>query len=154
MSSIWEAVVRQFEEHRNFVLATILAVQTSFPRKLVAKALILDNGDVVGTIGGGLFEANLRDSAISAMKRRTLSRLSFAFHGKDAGSDQMICGGTVEVLVEFVHPGAKTHEQIYRKLAKSIHLIVLPCKPIQLELGLKLPKRNSITCVLMKMASG
>ncbi|MGO8878323.1 MAG: XdhC family aldehyde oxidoreductase maturation factor [Desulfomonilaceae bacterium] len=137
MSSIWEAIVRQFEQHRNFVLATILSVQGSSPRKVGAKVLILDNGDVVGTIGGGLFEANVRDSALNAMKSRTSSRLSFAFHGQDAGSDQMICGGSVEVLVEFVHPGAKTKEQIYRKLANSIHerVSTLLIKPIQLEQG-------------------
>ena len=114
MSSIWEAIVRQFEQHRNFVLATILSVQGSSPRKVGAKVLILDNGDIVGTIGGGLFEANVRDSALNAMESRTSSRLSFAFHGQDVGSDQMICGGSVEVLVEFVHPGAKTKDQIYR----------------------------------------
>ena len=137
MSSIWEAIVRQFEQQRKFVLATILSVQGSSPRKVGAKVLILDNGDVVGTIGGGLFEANVRDFALNAIEDRTTSRLSFTFHGQDAGSDQMICGGSVEVLVEFVHPGSKTKEQIYRRLANSIHerVSTLLIKPVLLEQG-------------------
>jgi len=137
MRSIWEAAVRQFEEQRNFVLATILSVQGSSPRKVGAKVLILDNGDVVGTIGGGLFEANVRDFALTAMENRTSSRHNFAFYGKDAGSDQMICGGSVDVLVEFIHSGAKTKEQIYRKLVRDLRerISTFIIKRIDLEPG-------------------
>ncbi|MCX5873482.1 MAG: XdhC family protein [Deltaproteobacteria bacterium] len=81
MRLIWEAAVRQFEKKRNFVLATILSVQGSSPRQAGAKILVLDNGDVVGTIGGGLFEANVRDFATTALASKASSRLNFSFHG-------------------------------------------------------------------------
>ncbi|MGC8659279.1 MAG: XdhC family aldehyde oxidoreductase maturation factor [Desulfomonilaceae bacterium] len=149
MLSIWDAIVRQFEEKRNFVLATILDVQGSSPREVGAKALILDNGDVLGTIGGGLFEANVRESALVALKNRTSSRLNFAFYGNDAESDQMICGGSVDVLMEFFHPEAQTKNQIYAKLANSLHerVSTFLIKPITLELGQSTESELEYLCI-------
>lgn len=149
MFSIWESIVQQFEEKRSFVLATILDVQGSSPREVGAKAVILDNGDVIGTIGGGLFEANVRNFALDALKNQTSSRLNFAFYGNDAESDQMICGGSVDVLVEFVHPGAKTKNQIYMKLANCLRerVSTFLIKPITLGLGQSTESELEYICI-------
>ncbi len=149
MPSIWEIGIRQFQERKKFVLATILSVQGSSPRQVGAKALILDNGDVVGTIGGGLFEANVRDFAMSALESGVSARLNFAFHGQDANSDQMICGGSVDVLVELIHPEATIKEQIYRKLNSSIKKRVpaFLIKKINLEPGQTTENQIDWLCV-------
>ena len=120
MRQIWEAIVRQFDEKRNFALATILSVEGSSPRKVGAKILALDNGELVGTIGGGLFEANVCDVARVCLNSGVSVRRRFAFLGKDIESDQMICGGSVEVLIEFVSADSQIKEKIYRKLLGSL----------------------------------
>ncbi|MGC8605556.1 MAG: XdhC family protein, partial [Desulfomonilaceae bacterium] len=123
--------------------------QGSSPRKVGAKILILDNGDVIGTIGGGLFEANVRDFALKALQNRTSSRLIFSFYGNDAESDQMICGGSVDVLLEFIHPGANTKEKIYRKLLESLNgrIPIFLIKPITLDSGQTTEKDLECMCV-------
>jgi xanthine dehydrogenase accessory factor len=149
MRLIWEAAVRQFEKKRNFVLATILSVQGSSPRQVGAKILVLDNGDVVGTIGGGLFEANVRDFATTALASKASSRLNFSFHGGDAESDQMICGGSVDVLIEFIPASAKAKEHIYKNVLNSLQerISAFLMKRIDLEPGQSTEKEIPYICV-------
>ena len=137
MPSIWEIAIQQFQEKKKFVLATILSVKGSSPRQVGAKALILNNGDVVGTIGGGLFESNVRDFAMSAFESGVSARLNFTFHGQDANSDQMICGGSVDVLVELIQPEATIKGQICKRLNSSIKKRVpaFLIKKVDLESG-------------------
>ncbi|MEI7450643.1 MAG: XdhC family aldehyde oxidoreductase maturation factor [Desulfomonile sp.] len=116
MLSIWRAAVEQFDLGRDFVLATILSVRGSSPRHLGTRFLVRFDGSIVGTIGGGLFEANVKQFAICALQTSTSHRLVFAFHGNDSQSTEMICGGDAEVLVEFVNVGNKVQEKIFRHM--------------------------------------
>ena len=102
MISVWRAALEEFQQGRDFVLASILDVRGSSPRHVGAKFLVRKNGSIVGTIGGGLFEAEVRKFAASALESGTSHRALFSFTGKDSHSSQMICGGEAEVLVEFV----------------------------------------------------
>jgi xanthine dehydrogenase accessory factor len=102
MISVWRAALEEFQQGRDFVLATILDVRGSSPRHVGARFLVRRNGSIVGTIGGGLFEAEVRQFAASALESGTSHRALFSFTGKDSHSSQMICGGEAEVLVEFV----------------------------------------------------
>lgn len=119
MLGIWEAAVKEFEEGQNFVLATILSVEGSSPRHVGTRFLVRQDGSIVGTIGGGLFEARVQKMALSALQERRSRRALFSFAGKDADATEMICGGTAEVLIEFVDSRYKQQEQIFRKILAS-----------------------------------
>lgn len=117
MLAIWRAAVKQFEEGRSFVLATILDVKGSSPRHVGTRFLIQKDGTIVGTIGGGLFEAQVQEFAASALRAGTSRRALFSFTGEGAESAEMICGGNAEVLVEFVDAGDKGREEIFKQLS-------------------------------------
>ncbi len=102
MISVWRAALEEFQQGRDFVFASILDVRGSSPRHVGTRFLVRRNGSIVGTIGGGLFEAEVQKFAASALESGTSHRALFSFTGKDSQSSQMICGGEVEVLVEFV----------------------------------------------------
>ena len=102
MISVWRAALEEFRQGRDFVFASILDVRGSSPRHVGTRFLVRRNGSIVGTIGGGLFEAEVQKFAASALESGTSHRALFSFTGKDSQSSQMICGGEVEVLVEFV----------------------------------------------------
>ncbi len=116
MMPIWKAAVEQFRNAHDFVLATILEVRGSSPRHVGTRFLIRHDGSIVGTIGGGLFEAEVRQFATAALRSRTSHHALFSFTGKDHLSSQMICGGEVEVLVEFVDANDVLKQQVFDRL--------------------------------------
>ena len=116
MLTIWRAAVEQFEKGRNFVLATILDVKGSSPRHVGTRFLIRQDGTIVGTIGGGLFEAQVQEFAAAALSAGTSHRALFSFTGEGAESKEMICGGKAEVLVEFVDAGDSRRQEIFKQL--------------------------------------
>ncbi len=116
MLAIWQAAVEQFKEGRSFVLATILDVKGSSPRHVGTRFLIRQDGTIVGTIGGGLLEAQVQQFAAAALSTGMSRHALFSFTGEGAESNEMICGGTAEVLVEFIDAANREREEIFKQL--------------------------------------
>ena len=116
MLAIWRAAVEQFEQGADFVLATILSVEGSSPRHTGTRFIIRKDGVIVGTIGGGLFEADVQRLAAQALERRKSMRVLFSFKGEGSTSMEMICGGDADVLIQFIDAQDNVQEQIFRKL--------------------------------------
>jgi xanthine dehydrogenase accessory factor len=135
MLAVWKAAAEQFDQGNDFVLATILAVQGSSPRHIGTRFLVRRDGEIVGTIGGGLFETDVRKVAVQALEQRKSSRVDFSFRGPDAASTEMICGGNAQVLVEYVDARDKTRDEIFRRVLELTiarnpgYLITYPAIP-------------------------
>ncbi len=86
------------------VLATIVARKGSAPQGMGAKMLVLSDGRCIGTIGGGCMEAAVLQKALYMI--RTDTQRAEVCHadltGADAEDEGMVCGGTVEVLLEAI----------------------------------------------------
>ncbi len=79
-----------------FVLVTIIATQGSSPRHTGTRMIILRDGSVEGTIGGGRLEEEVRAKA-----REVFASGQPLRHSYRLGADlAMCCGGGVEVLIE------------------------------------------------------
>ncbi len=116
MTAIWKAAAEQFEQGQDFVVATILGVRGSSPRHVGTRFLVKKDGGTVGTIGGGLFESQVQEFALHALKTGTSHRAHFSFQGKDAQSVDMICGGDADVLIEFVSANDTRKQEIFRRV--------------------------------------
>jgi xanthine dehydrogenase accessory factor len=116
MLAVWRAAMEQFEQGEDFVLATLISVQGSSPRHVGTRFLVRRDGAIVGTIGGGLLEADVQKFAAQALERGTSHRVSFSFRGRDADSEEMICGGNAEVLVEFVEGKDQLRKEIFTRI--------------------------------------
>jgi xanthine dehydrogenase accessory factor len=119
MLDIWQATMEEFDHGRDCVLATILSVRGSSPRHVGTRFLVRADGRTVGPIGGGLFESQVQELALAALKSRTSCRAVFSFTGPDHQSDQMICGGEAEVLLEFVDASDNEQKAIFSRLLAS-----------------------------------
>jgi xanthine dehydrogenase accessory factor len=75
-------------------IVTIIATEGSTPRRAGAKMLVLPDGRILGSIGGGYTEAQIISHTLD-------SRLPFEVcrFGLDS-QDDMLCGGYMEVLIE------------------------------------------------------
>ena len=97
---IFEKAVSVLAAGANIALVTVVATTGSTPGKTGYKMLVFGAGcDTVGTVGGGLIEAEMIEQA-GKMLAEPGSRI-FRFDLGDTPDDEKgICGGSVELLVE------------------------------------------------------
>ena len=96
------ALLQDPEDRQKKVLCTIIDRHGSAPRSIGTKLLILEDGRLSGTIGGGCMEAGVIEKARWLMqdpdKRQEVIRVRMtADEAEEAG---MVCGGIIEVLME------------------------------------------------------
>ena len=55
---------------------------------------------MIGTIGGGCVEADIRRTALSCIENKTSKIVRVDMTGNEAEEDGMVCGGILELFVE------------------------------------------------------
>ena len=97
---VLEEVVAALGSEEHVVLATVIATSGSSPASVHARMLLKDQGCTsVGTVGGGQIERAVRIEAQRLIPLRKGGLLSFHLDEEHPEND-MLCGGTVEVLLE------------------------------------------------------
>ena len=81
-------------------LVTIIASKGSVPRKAGAKMIVWLDGRLMGSIGGGCSEANITTLARDVILNKGYSIEHVDMTGIVAEDEGMVCGGTMEVLIE------------------------------------------------------
>lgn len=103
---ILDAILKETDsdEEQPKALATIIARRGSAPREVGAKMLVLADGSCVGTIGGGCAESEIQKKALLLLRERTRKMMLCHADLTDgtAQEEGMICGGTMDVMLELV----------------------------------------------------
>lgn len=81
-------------------IVTVLKTKGSTPRKAGTKMIVYSDGHTAGTIGGGYAEAMITERTKSLLGKNTYEIFRVDMTGKEAKEDGMLCGGTMEVLIE------------------------------------------------------
>lgn len=81
-------------------MITLVSRKGSAPRDVGTKMLVLKDGTLIGTIGGGCVESNIRQTAFSCMDNHETKLVKVDMTGVEAEDDGMVCGGIVELFVE------------------------------------------------------
>ena len=102
MDPLLDEICSLLTQGEPFVLATIFDHQGSTPRTSGARMIIRGDGKIVGTIGGGLLEARVINRSSFIFKRGSSVIDHFALNAAVADSMDMICGGNLSVLLEFI----------------------------------------------------
>lgn len=104
---------------RPIVLATIIFRSGSAPREAGTTMAIFDNNESVGTIGGGPLEAQVLKAAANVIveRRSVCLKISLTDHENVKGG--MICGGQVEVLIDFPESNQSPAKRICEKIAAA-----------------------------------
>ncbi len=101
---IFEEIVRLRRSGSKAALATIVARRGSTPRKDAAKMIILEDGSLIGSIGGGCTEAEVCREAANIIRLEKSALMSFDLTEDDAEDSGLLCGGTMEVYLEPILP--------------------------------------------------
>ena len=101
------------------VLATVGSQSGSTPRVAGARMLVRADGSIHGTIGGGMVEAEaIRAAAECCVNKQGLHR-HFDLSNDAAAVTDMICGGAMELYLEYIEPSAE-NKQYFEKLEDAL----------------------------------
>jgi xanthine dehydrogenase accessory factor len=100
------------------VLCSVIQWKGSIPRKDYPLMLVLEDGSLIGTIGGGSMELKIIQSAMKMMGDPESRIFDFDMTGSDVNADLGLCGGTLQVLVE---PFTPDLQNFYTQLLSSLH---------------------------------
>jgi xanthine dehydrogenase accessory factor len=119
MNNIFKNLLEQLESGEQCVMAVIFARAGSAPRTAGARMLVRQDGSIAGTIGGGLLEARVQQTAALSFGTHATQIEEFSLTGADASQMEMICGGEVAVLIEYVDGSYPGQIDFYRAVAAA-----------------------------------
>lgn len=120
-SNIFEQLLAAIEAGQRCALGIISGVKGSSPQKRGAKALFFEDGRIVGTLGGGCLEAEVRRRALAALETGEPEAFDLLLDHDFGWDDGLICGGKVAGLIL---PNLATHADLWRKLARRDETVV------------------------------
>jgi xanthine dehydrogenase accessory factor len=95
MDNIYKAINEILNQGEQASLATIVSKQGSTPAPVGAKMIVKSNNDIVGTVGGGRVESEIRQIAIKTIGDGLPKLVSINLSDSDS-----ICGGSISVFIE------------------------------------------------------
>jgi xanthine dehydrogenase accessory factor len=102
-NEVYREITKAQENKQRIAVATIVTTSGSTPQRTGAKLLVLEDGRMIGTVGGGCVEADVWAEAREALteNRGRLCRFTLR-DNPDAPPDEegMVCGGEMEVFIE------------------------------------------------------
>ncbi len=94
---LFSEIAQLVAEGRSFVLATVVESGGSTPQKPGSKMVVLPDGSVRGTVGGGAIEMQIVEAAKELLESAHTSRIIETHLTHDLG---MCCGGRMKVFLE------------------------------------------------------
>lgn len=91
------------EQGEDFVIAKVVETKGSTPRKKGAVLLMKQDGTTVGTVGGGLLEAETEKLCRKTFETKEKSHIyDFVLDEKQKGALDMGCGGDATVQIDYI----------------------------------------------------
>jgi xanthine dehydrogenase accessory factor len=110
---ILDEIIQALHTEERVILATIIATSGSTPAAAFSKMLVKNNGTTaIGTVGGGCMEGDVVLHANRLLQTGKAEILTFQLNEDDIERG-LICGGTVDILIE---PATKNDIPFYEKL--------------------------------------
>lgn len=148
MREICTAGYKMLQAGEGFALATIIQQSGSTPRGVGAEMLIRADGSSIGTIGGGILEAEVKRCAQIVIAEK-VPMLSYSnLDSQTAGQRGMICGGETEIYIDYVNPQVPDYVEIYRMMLQALENNGIARLGMYVERG-KPPHQECRQCLLL-----
>lgn len=102
MKELFEIAKKNMEEKRDFVFVTTIASSGSSPRGAGSRMLVLPDGTVHGTIGGGNVEYIAIQQAKEVLSLKKSYTKGFKLKKNETADLGMVCGGDVVVYFQYI----------------------------------------------------
>jgi xanthine dehydrogenase accessory factor len=101
----------QLQRNLPVVLVSLLNLKGSSPRHEGSKMIVTTDGKSHGTIGGSLLEASAISKAKKTLVEKQPELYRFEMTDTSTGAEGMMCGGTAEILLDYV-AASSTNRQL------------------------------------------
>jgi len=101
---IFEEIYKLKREGKRAALATIVNVRGSIPSVVAAKMMVREDGSILGTVGGGCVESDVRKGAMEVMRDEKPKTFTFNLDQRPDDDTGLVCGGSLQVFIEPVIP--------------------------------------------------
>jgi xanthine dehydrogenase accessory factor len=108
---ILRRIVDLLDRREPFAVATVVGTRGSVPGKVGARMVVRPDGSQDGTVGGAGLEVRVKNLALEAIRERSSGLHRFELARQKPGGLDSVCGGGVEVFVEYMAP--RPHLLIY-----------------------------------------
>jgi xanthine dehydrogenase accessory factor len=88
------------EEGETLAIATIVSTLGSTPREVGAQMVITISGEILGTVGGGCGEAEVRREAVNVIRTRKPALVKVELMDDIESNSPAVCGGILNVFVD------------------------------------------------------
>ena len=157
MKELYEYILDLIRSGKRGALATIVHQAGSSPRGLGAQMVIMEDGKILGSVGGGTLEADVIKGAREVMREGVPRRMEFFLRGEDVADSDMICGGDVEVLLEPLKEGFadlyNRLKEIKERDEKGLLFTLLPGDGSEGGKGLFVPKGEGVSLLPSRVHS-
>ena len=103
---LWKFAYDKLKKNISSVLLVVADSSKSSPGRAGFKMILAEDGEVIGTIGGGIMEHYLlKEAKENLAKKKKYCYVKKLFHNKDAKKDKsgLICGGTQTMIIKSLH---------------------------------------------------
>lgn len=102
MKQIAEAAIQMLKSGLAFAQAIVLESSGSTPREAGSSMLIRPDKSIVGTVGGGVLEANTVNAALKVMTEKKAAVTLYVLENEGAAAIGAVCGGRARVLIDYI----------------------------------------------------
>jgi xanthine dehydrogenase accessory factor len=117
----FEDISKYLQEGKKVILARIIKQMGSIPRAAGTQCIVLEDGSIKGTIGGGLLEHRVMERAKECLKKEKSSMMHFELTGDEVAKTDMLCGGVADIYLETVFPGNAVAGEIFKRIGNFIN---------------------------------
>jgi xanthine dehydrogenase accessory factor len=118
MLDLIEQILSRAKSAEAVAVCLVAKTRGSTPQKAGAMMLVFQNGQTLGTLGGGCVEAEVKTRALKLMQSSEDRLLTFQLDRDYGWDDGLVCGGTMDIAVQIVNdeknarPWRFIHEQL------------------------------------------
>jgi xanthine dehydrogenase accessory factor len=98
--SVYHQVKDFLDKGETLAVATIVSVKGSTPREVGAKMVVTAWGEILGTIGGGCGEADVKREAIEVIRTRKPRMVRVDLLDDISSDSPAVCGGIMNVFID------------------------------------------------------
>ena len=107
MDDIFDQIKEILDKGETLAVATIVSTPGSTPREVGAKMAVTAWGEILGTIGGGCGEADVRREAIEVIRTRKPKVVQVDLLDDISSDSPAVCGGIMNVFIDPWWKGAE-----------------------------------------------
>jgi xanthine dehydrogenase accessory factor len=98
--SIYHQVKEFLDKGETVAVATIVSTKGSTPREVGAKMVVTAWGEILGTIGGGCGEADVKREAIEAIRTHKPRTVRVDLLDDISSDSPAVCGGIMNIFID------------------------------------------------------